>query len=238
MEYSIVDLPKAVYYILTLNPNMRYSMDAMYNAILKEGACPEFTNGYYTRYGGGQQLVEACIKASQTYENVAFTGGECYLKVKLDNYDMCEIERIVKNPSTYHEPFDKPYAAGQTILHILCKERSNQLLDELSKSYKIDVMARNDKGESLLDVIPVDSQETVKTLFKITLNQMREAQNTVVSEIKSKNTDLLKANNCLNCELANLRNYKTTMDARINTIYFVMLSMAVVLVGVCYTVFN
>jgi hypothetical protein len=228
MEYSLFELEKAVYYTLTLNPNIQFSLDDLRNEIGSKGSCPDFSSKYNTR-SEMDRLENACANASSIYNNVCFNGTSCYLRIA-DKYDMMEIEKMIRSPHAYGDlSLDKPYCAGQTIPHILCIEGNSTLLDELSKSFQINVMTKNEKGQTLLDVIPSEKQETMKTLVKIAINQMRDAQNIAISEIRSKNTDLLKANSSMRNEIASLRDYKTQMNSRLYVILLLLLLLLLLL---------
>lgn len=235
MEYPLSQLDKAVYFTLTLNPNSRFSLDELRSEICSNGTCPDFSCKYFTRTEN-DRLADACLDASTTWNNVFFNGTDCYLKID-DKYDMLEIEKMIRSPHLHTElSLDRPYCSGQTIPHILCIEGNSSLLDELSKSFQINVMSKNEKGQTLLDVIPNEKHETMKTLIRIAINQMRDVQNTAILEIKSKNTDLLKANSSMRNELVSLRDYKTQMDSRISFLYFLFALMTTVISGLCYIV--
>lgn len=222
MEYELDDLYKAVYFTLSLNKNKRFTMTELYDEIVTNGSCPELTRSYYTR--SNTLLSDACQKTSRTYQNVHFDGSKCHLSV-CDEYDMDEIKRIIKNPGLYSFGLDKPYHNGQTILHILCKEGQSELLDELSKSFNIDVTIKNELGQSMLDVIPNDKQDVTKTLFKIVLNQIRDTQNSAITEIKTKNTQLLEVNNNLHNEIISLKEHKRYTDAKLNMVLMLLVGM-------------
>jgi hypothetical protein len=233
MEYPLSQLDQAVYFTLTLNPNSRFSLDELSSEICSNRTCPDFACKYFCRI---ERLANACLSASTTWNNVCFNGTHCYLKID-DKYDMLEIEKIIRSPHLHTElSLDIPYCSGQTIPHILCIEGNTCLLDELSKSFQINVMSKNEKGQTLLDVIPNEKHETMKTLIRIAINQMRDAQNTAILEIKSKNTDLLKANSLMRNELISLHNYKTQMDSRILFLYFSFAFITAVISGLCYVV--
>lgn len=229
MEYSINDLPKAVYYVLSLNRNKMFTMSQLYSEILSSDCCPDFSKTSFFSRSMENTLSNACLEAMKTWKNIVFDGKYCSLQME-DSYDIEEIRKMVKEPLLYDDfSLDRPYYGGQTILHILCKEGDSDLLDELSRTFQINVMTKNDKGQSLLDVIPVDKQETMRTLFRITLNQMRDIQNLAISEIKSKNTDLLKKNDSLiksndrlHYDLLVLKNKNRSLENKIYALYFLM----------------
>lgn len=220
MEYSLSELYKSVLFTLSLNPNKKFRLDELYQEIIKNGSCPELSTFYYTR--SDLTLVTACEKAIDTYQNIHFDGKTYYLetnnnKETINNYNIGEISKIIKNPTEHDFSLEKIYQNGQTILHILCEMHNDKLLNELHKSFNIDLTIKNNIGKSVLDVVPYDNQDFVKLLLKIMAEQSsiyhniytselktKTEKDLLVSEIRIKNNVLLEENNTLRNKISYL----------------------------------
>lgn len=81
MEFSKSELTKAVFYILTLYPNKKFSPNEMFEYMKTENVCPELTQNCTTRLTRSiiiNNISNALQDASNKYENVVYT-NHCYL---------------------------------------------------------------------------------------------------------------------------------------------------------------
>ncbi len=154
-----------------------------------------------------------------------------YNLCNVPKFNMKQIEDVVANPQKYPEiKFDTIYEHGQTILHILCIENRQDLLEKIGSSFNINFFAKNESDQTLFDVISVktdiSSQLLYKMLLKLMTDQMREIKDSGLSSIKTKNTLLQEQNNKLFNENRILQkqtdNYKTYMMS-ISVIFFIVL---------------
>lgn len=232
MEYNYRDLDNAVHYILTLHPNVKFTPEDMMNEIRLEDVCPELCTKARTRAGKAECLddIRNSMMNISTRSGIVYKHGRCQLKE--NNFDIKKIQNIIKTPQAYPQvKFDEPYENGDSILHILCREGEYELLEELARSFNINVQTFNNKGENLVDVVPPENQEVLRSLVKIMLNQMREQQNSALTEAKMRNTDLMTANSCLSNEIVRLKRQNTNMNNRLEFFYITMIFIIVSAIG-------
>jgi len=217
MEYSIKDLPNAIYYFLSLYPNKRFNLKDLRQNLTDEKICTDYLLS--TSCADGEIFWNTiCQKVCKTYQDVDFNNGEISLSVKNEKkYNMNEIEKIVKYPDDYPNIlFDKPYKnTGDTILHILCKEGKFDLLDELCEKFDLDLDAVNGSGQYINEVIPKTPKgvKTMGTLFKL----MHENHNLKICNIKKLNSKLQIKNNQLTSELeSSNKKYQNVLNSYLN----------------------
>lgn len=221
MEFSRNNLSDAVYYILTLNPNKKFSLAEMINKLDSENACPEFSNQslYMTRSSRikiNEELDRAMTDATLKYNNVHYSDGLCYLKQRNKHVEFIEpsIKTEVEKSSINIESLEYD---GDSLLHLLCRNSETELLETISKYYEINVNKSNSKGESLLDVVSDDDTKTLKTLIKILLKQ-HELSNVTTKEYARFNASLNDENTTLLSKLIKLSDkHETLMTKLVDT---------------------
>lgn len=176
MEFSRSDLPKAIYYILTLYPNKKFSTTEMFDHLVLENACPELTAQIFTRHVRANvidEIYEAMNIVSTNYNNVYVVNNKCYLKQTPKNIEMLKKnidENTIKRLDIRSLNYD-----GDSLLHILCKYGENDLLELIAKYHNINITQLNKNNESLLDVVLNNNNDiTFKTLAKIVLEQTKK----------------------------------------------------------------
>ena len=193
MEYPLSELPKAIYYFLSLHPNESFTFKNLRQNLTNEKICTEYLP--HTSYADGEMFWEcACNTVRDTYENIKFENKRISLNIKSDKkYDMSLIESIVNDPASYPSvSYDMPYDDdNQTILHILCQEGRIDLLRKLNNNFDLNLYTVNKNGQHLDEVIPPTSEgiETMKTLFKL----LCENHNSKMLAMKRLNTQLTLA---------------------------------------------
>lgn len=219
MEYDYVDLKKAIYYFLTLHPNQKFTVSELYNEIKKEKICKDLE--YYESKCSKDALayfVKSCRDVYTGYKNITYLGSsDSYMiKAEISKYNMTEVENMIKNPQLYPDiRYDALFKDGQTLLHILCHEGKNELLEQVAESFHIDLSTKNGNGESLIDVIPKSNDDTARALLKIAMVQMREISDGRILELKKLNTELQNVNNSLFYQLNDAKHNITVYQTRI-----------------------
>jgi hypothetical protein len=217
MEFSKANLTKAVFYILTLHPNKKFSNVEMLNEIEDENVCPELTDSILTRNNRVTALVninQAMLKASTEYNNVFFLNNKCYLKQK--NKYVADLEPLImsETPKSLVDLNGYRNDEDDSLLHILCKNGEDELIQSLSRYHKIDLNMRNSKGESVLDVVCED-EKVLKSLLKIVVQQTQDNNNLLEAtllrnnELMSANSDLVECKQQM--EMKNAELFKWTM---------------------------
>ena len=224
MEFSKANLTKAVYYILTLRPNKKFSNVEMLNEIEDENVCPELTDSILTRNNRVTALVnvnQAMSKASTEYNNVFFLNNKCYLKQKnkyvtdLEPLIMSETPKSLVDLNGYRNDED------DSLLHILCKNGEDDLIRSLSRYHTIDLNMRNSKGESVLDVTCED-EKVLKSLLKIIVQQTQD-NNDLLETTLLRNNELMLANN-------DLVEYKQQMEMKNTQLFKWVVYMSALLI--------
>lgn len=186
MEYSRNELSKAVYYVLLLNPNKRFTTAELLDQIDLENVCPEFTSRIFTRSSKTlalNELSDTISKVAAEYNNVYYTDNVCYLRQRSKHVEF--LEPILKSEKSNTVDIYSPDYDGDSLIHLLCKDgEEDELLEAISKYHKIDVCSVNAKGQSLFDVIANGDQKTLKTLVKLVLKQSQQSQQHYDSVLK------------------------------------------------------
>ncbi len=193
MQYYRDELSKGVYYVLTLNPNKKFSQFEMFDELKSENVCPSFTDQIYMTRSLLKELSGAMSNASNEYNNVCYVDGKCYLKQK--NKDIEAMEPIIRSERV--KSLENIYSLdynGDTFIHLLCRYGEDELLDIISKHHKIDFNKFNLKGESLFDVIPDENKTTLIMLVSIALQQSQNNSNIALNKVESLNHNLIREN--------------------------------------------
>jgi hypothetical protein len=101
MEYPLSELPKAIYYFLSLHPNECFTLKDLRQNLTNEKICTEFLP--YASHADGEMFWEHCCNTVRdTYENIKFENKKISLNIKPEQkYDMTLIETMVNNPMNY-----------------------------------------------------------------------------------------------------------------------------------------
>jgi len=226
MEYEYSDLKKAIYYFLTIHPNQKFTTTELYDGLKKEKICKdleiyELSNPQST----WTHFIKSCRDMYAGYKNVTYNSStDSYIiRAETSKYNMPEIENMIKYPQLYPDVrYDSLYTDGQTLLHILCSEGKNDLLEEIARSFHIDLSTKNQHGQSLVDVIPKTNDDTARMLLRITMSQMREISDGRILELKKLNTELQNANNKLFAQVHTEKHNITIYQARIYGLYVII----------------
>ena len=228
MEYPLSELPKAIYYFLTLHPNECFTFKDLRHNLMNENICTEFLP--YVSHADRDIFWEhSCNTVCNTYENIKFENRKISLNIPSEQkYDMKLIENIINNPISYTSVlYDIPYDdSDQTILHILCQEGRIDLLRKLSNNFDLNLYAVNRNGQYIDEVIPSTSEgiKTMKTLFKL----LRENHNSKLLNMKKLNTQLTLA---MNIEKEKSSKLKKSLDT-----YIVIRNLFVALIVLVFSV--
>lgn len=212
MEYSLNDLPKAIYYILTLHPNEKISPDKMLNYLCDENTCPDLTNRPMTRNISSDVLDKILLgmfEAQRQYKNVI-----------VDKCNMCMLQQqnaVIKNMKQLMKDDRLSFLHGydhlhsflddqsgdneNTILHLLVKNKEIDLLkylEQYSKNTKVsrdkcylDFTVKNKNNESVIDILDEDPV-FLKQLLKIVVEQSNYSRNRYL-DCRDENNKLGKA---------------------------------------------
>lgn len=195
MEFSRANLSKAVYYALTLHPNKRFTAADLYDEIESENICPELTNVILTRatrINALKDITNAMHKTSEDYNNVYCIDGTCYLKQK--NKYIADWEPSIRTETSKSLiNLDSIECEGDSLLHLLCRNGEDELIESIARYHNLDLTRKNSKGESVADVV-FDDVKTLKTLLKIVSRQALDFQSSKLEEAVLRNEDLMAAN--------------------------------------------
>ena len=198
MQYNYSDLDKAIYYILTLNPDKQLSKDEIMDKVNSENVI----NIHIFRGSQFDIYFNECLnKMIETYKNVTVSDDKYTYNLKSEQkFDLKKIEIIVKYPDQFPDvKFDTIYQHGQTILHILCMENRYDLLEKLDASFNLNFFVKNEFDQTVFDVVDTNVRGTLmyKILSKLVSKQSKEINTSDTLEIKTLNTLLQNKNNAL-----------------------------------------
>lgn len=239
MDFSRSNLTKAIYYVLTLNPNKRFTTYDLLEELELNNACTELTNNVMTRsfrINALREIESAMRDASNEYNNVYCIDGKCYLKQR--NKYVTDWESHIKTETKKTlVNVDEPRYDGDSLLHLLCKSGENELIECLAKNHNIDLTRRNSKGESVLDVTS-DDVKTLKMLLDIVIKQTQNQQSSMLEEsllrinqVTKTNNQLTRANDELIDKVTQLKSSNYNLKLWLFRLAALCLSMFVIIVG-------
>jgi len=203
MQYDYSDLDRAIYYVLTLNPDKPMSKNEIIDKLNSENALGIhiFRGAQFDIDGYFNKCLDKMVK---TYKNITVSDGKYVYNLKsTPKFDLKKIETIIKYPNQFPDiKFDTIYQHGQTILHILCMENRYDLLEKLDASFNLNFFVKNEIDQTVFDIIDTNINENEKTLMhkkllKLVSKQLNEISTNYTSEIKTLNTILQNKNNTL-----------------------------------------
>lgn len=187
MEYPRKDLSKAIYYVLSLNPNKSYNVEELNDLLLNEKACPEFTDNVVTRYQLSKALDELSKELKimmETYDNLFFAND----KITLTNESqLTNIKKIIESEK-YQEikklDFESLEYDGDSLLHLLCKNKETELLNIVSKYHNINFLKQNVSGVTLLNILAEKEKKELVAAMNICLKQIENLDKTCINVAK------------------------------------------------------
>ena len=121
------------------------------------------------------------------------------------------IEYMLQNPeSCYKLPIKSLYNNTDTVLHIICKDGKDDLLEDILNYYDVDTEIKNKEGLTPLEVInfeknPKNSIKMVKQLLNYKIKNIVLDNEVKLSKTKEVNSALLKLNSDLTKENTRLK---------------------------------
>mgnify|MGYP001566138410 CR=1 FL=1 len=200
MQYPEEKIEDAIYYILSLNPDVFFTVDELYDIIKKDKICNvNSKSALKTRFSSMELnftnlcICEDKIKFIKNNDN----NDNNLINVSNLSYDMVS---VVNNPERYpNVKFNIIYENGQTIQHLLCISGNINLLKKIHENFGLDFNVKNSQGETIMDVS--SDPFVLKTLSDFKTAQLEEKYISINYELKSQNNSLQDTNYKLNLEL-------------------------------------
>lgn len=194
-QVSYSEIEKGICYYLTTTANKGFTSIEILNNMLSENICPELNSKIFMA-GFKLEFQNKCNDTSKKFPKIK-KNGDYYTFSTEKPIDLELIKEIASSPLNYPTvEFDKTYADGQTILHILSANGLYQYIEIVSNFAVIDPHMKNDNGQTLFDVIPStpNGHQTFKTLFNIFLTQEHKRTEFKLKSMKEDNANLMKKN--------------------------------------------
>jgi len=193
MEFPSDQIEKAVYYVLTLNPNKTLTFDELYDLTKREKVCPSFFDT-----SSKTTFKNKCLNISKLYDHIETHNETMRFKIK-NEYEDLDLMSLINSSDI---KFDAPYRNGQSILHILCLLGRTDLLEVLANNFELNFNTTNNEGKTLMNIS--DDPKILRTIHELSVKQLEQKYKHEQYDLKLTNSKLLKSNTVLLVELKNI----------------------------------
>lgn len=238
MQYNKSDLFDAITYcILTHDPNIWISTNAIYNKLIERDIVPEFnkTKTLQNRFEFDYTLANIISKNNNFL--CRRTGKTLFIKIDDTILDDDETEADYTSDLT-EEQLTKNIN-GTTMIHEICRGGDYQLLEKIvnEQIFKQGSEFTNDKEESLYDVVTESTPNGIKTLKllmrmdNMTINKLIDNKHDLTRTIRMQTKDIEIMKKELNKEILQKSSYQTTNFRLFCFLIFVLIAF-------CYNIYK